>query len=149
METRKIVKRTASRAPRRRIAFTLAPGHRCHHLTVLGFHHKEHGGMSYWTAQCDCGNVKVIRGVALLPGPKASQTCRHKGCPYYADIRANPLARPAPAPDTPPPHPLAALKARHMAEAATLAATMPPALRDTAAAYREQLGELSGEYGDL
>jgi len=130
-----------------------APGLRFNHLTVLGFHHyarrpQDHPlarptGGKYWSVQCDCQAVKVIRGASL--GPDGSQTCRTAGCPYYAAIRAG---QPLPSPATAPTSPADALRARHMEEAAALVAVMPPT-DNTARAYLEQLQELAGIYSDL
>ena len=36
-------------------------GNRYNHLTVLGFSHIGERRRSYWSCQCDCGNVAILR----------------------------------------------------------------------------------------
>lgn len=52
-------------------------------LTVIKLDHKKHyesngkskGFMYYWLCKCDCGNIKVIRGVSLTTGHTKSCGC--------------------------------------------------------------------------
>lgn len=47
-------------------------------LYVIGFHHNNKKGLSYWKCKCDCGNEKIIRGTHLQNGISKSCGCLHK-----------------------------------------------------------------------
>jgi hypothetical protein len=54
-------------------------GHRFGKLVVLGFHHRNKRGQSYWLCQCACGKQKIIRGDHLLNCATRSCGCNQRG----------------------------------------------------------------------
>jgi hypothetical protein len=47
-------------------------------LTVLGYSHSTTAGGTHWHCRCECGTVKVIRGVRLTNGVTTSCGCYHR-----------------------------------------------------------------------
>jgi len=47
-------------------------------LTVIEFSHKNYRGMSYYSCQCACGNIKAVQGTALKNGNSSSCGCYRK-----------------------------------------------------------------------
>jgi hypothetical protein len=48
--------------------FTDLTGQKFNRLTVLALHHKDMRFRAYWTCQCDCGNVIIVRSDCLRSG---------------------------------------------------------------------------------
>lgn len=53
-------------------------GKRFGRLTVLKRTGRDKGGNVFWLCQCDCGNIKEIRGMSLKPGGTQSCGCFQK-----------------------------------------------------------------------
>ena len=62
-------------------------GSRFGSLTVIDFDHVSNLGHSYWLCECDCGNIKIIRGSELTTGRILSCGCIRRDRESLVDSR--------------------------------------------------------------